>query len=113
VEFTGSQASFYGNALTTQPASMRWHEEGPDGVEIVPSRASQCSQCVAQCTATSARSASSDPQQLVVAVQPLDSLGSVARGLEDIIVEVRVCRTLGAYFVVIKLQPGPGAPLRR
>ena len=38
VEFTGSQASFYGNTLATQPASMRWHEEGPGGVEIVPSR---------------------------------------------------------------------------
>ena len=42
VEFTGSQASFYGNALATQPASMRLHEKVSCGVEIVPSRTSQC-----------------------------------------------------------------------
>jgi len=87
-EFTGSQASSYGNTLATQPASMRWHVEGPGGLEIVPSRTSQC-------TPRSDRSASSDSQQLTVAVQPLDSLGTVARGLEDV-AEVRVCRTLGA-----------------
>jgi len=57
----------------------------------VPGRVSQCSQITAQST----RSSSTGPQQLAVAVQPLDSFGSVVRGLDDIIAEVRVCRALG------------------
>ena len=59
----------------------------------MPGRVSQCSLC--QITAQSTRSSSTGPQQLAVAVQPLDSFGSVVRGLDDMIAEVRVCRALG------------------
>lgn len=74
VEFTGSRASMYGDTIATHPASTRWYEWSPDAVKIVPSRASQC-------TDEAAQSSSSAYQQLVAAVQPLDSFGSLARGL--------------------------------
>ena len=74
VEFTGSRASMYGDTIATQPASTRWYERSPDAVKIVPSRASQC-------TNEAAQSSTSAYQQLVAAVQPRDSFGSLARGL--------------------------------
>jgi hypothetical protein len=130
VEFTGSRASMYGDTIATHPASTRWYERTPAAVKIVPSRASQC-------TDEAAQSLSSAYQQLVAAVQPLDSFGSLARGLantfskvlyivtlhskytraltvenlcQEDVAEVRVCRTLGPCTKYSATQPVFYAP---
>jgi predicted outer membrane repeat protein len=82
VHFEDNSAAAYGNKVATQPLALVWYGVSPAGVEIVPSR-------VSQCTDEAARSSSRVFPQLVAAVQPLDSFGSVARGLEDV-AQVRV-----------------------
>ena len=100
VEFTGSQASSYGygDTLATLPASMRWQGGASLDVEIVPSRAS---------------AGRHDLEYLVVAVQSLDAMGSVARGLEGVIIEVRVCRSRGACTIDSALLPVVYEPFDR
>jgi hypothetical protein len=84
--------------------SMRWHGTTPGIMEIVPSRVSECSTF----KPVSDQLIDNHHRHLV-AVQPLDSLGLVARGLEDI-AELRVCRTLGACTKGSALLPALYAP---
>ena len=159
VELTGSQASSYGNALATQPNSIKWLLKTPHGSEIVPGRETQLRRVMKaycqehdvlglteetthlrsmspnmpanplnflaaelrrhldqptqsrmdQFSATLAESSSNVPQQLVVAVEPVDSLGTVTRGM-DFIVQVRVCRTRGECTAQSSLLPAVFQP---
>ena len=79
VELTGSTSSLYGDRLATQPAALTWYLGAPEGSQVVPSRTNQIVDAA---------------QLLVFAVRPVDSLGSIAIGLDDI-VEVRVCGATG------------------
>ena len=101
VEFTGSVSSGYGDKLASQPAAIQWYPASPNGTEVVPS--DWQSSCSAQ-DSSEAAGTIDEKRQLRLGVQPVDSLNSIARGIDDV-VEIRVCATKGECNKETALMP--------
>jgi len=91
MHFDSNVASHFGDDVGTKPKELRWSRRSPHRLTLVPSRVA------GSCLSLAAQDAQGVPEQqqqerLSLAVQPFDALGSVVRGIEDVI-EIRMCAT--------------------